>query len=1296
VAGHRHRGWIVAVVAALLAVVGVWAPPPALAAGDGLSGTVTSGAAALDGVSVTVYSSMNTPVASTTTGALGQYAFTGLAPGNYKVGFTKTGYVPVFGGGGASLFAAQTISYSVGGAVDPVVDVSMVLGATISGTILSGGLPVLGANASVSGPNATFISAVADSVTGVYTLVGVPAGQYQVRFSAVGYLDAFQSITVVAGQTLNGIDGTLVRQPTISGIVTDAGGARVANATVRARSGSGAFTSVNATTTTNTNGEYTLALFAAGSYSVSAGTPTLAETFTDGTFTATASNAVAVAAGQQLANVNIQLLAAAATITGTVRNTSGVPVSAFVGLGRPGSPASVANTGTSGGVYTFTGLAPGTYTVNAFAPGLQSEYYDNADAGNATPIVVTAGQTAVIDVTLGVGGTVTGSVLDASGVPVPPFGSSISLLSWPNNTSTLGTGPGPNGTFTFGNVRAGQYVLYATGPGGNPVYSGGSATYAGATPFTVTDGQTSGPFTLTLRTPGRITGRVLDALAQPVVGATVSAILPSGLGGGQSAVTGSDGRYEIVGATGSVRVQVNPPQNSPWLYEYWTATGGTRDVASAGLVTVPDGGLVPDIDFVLDRGATVSGRVTNEFGQPMSFLFVSVIGRNGEYGGFATTDATGAFTAQGVNPGTDYLVWVSGVTGYLNAYHGSSTSSPPATGFSAALGQVITGKDVQLTRAGVARFTASPAGSAGFILMCPGDTTVTLAFPTVQCGNGQAALGVEAAPGVPGTWVGSGLVPGTYSALLATFAAVGPRTVFTIGAITDSVDCTMGAPGQAASNCTVAPGGTVTGRVTGPNNTRADAPVEVTAYGTNGAPLSRTLADANGYFRLIGLPTAAVRVGARPLGQSALGGVFTGNVSTLAAASTVAVTAGASTTGVNLQLVRAVSGTLQFVDAGGNPVDPGQWSGPVVCGSFASSFTCANGQIPPFAAVAGQVGKFTAGPFDPGNYLVRAIRNLNPIGADAPITVASGDTFACTTQLPAGPTSCTVTPDPNAGTGGPSDADGVGDAVEDANPAGADGNGDGTPDAVQPNVTSLPAETAGSYVTVAAPSGALSNVTVDPVPAGAPAGAIAAVGTIGFDLTGITPGSTQVVDIVLPPGVTATGYAKFLNGLWSVLPPELVDLSTPGRVRLTLRDGDARVDEDGVANGVIVDPGVPVVAPPAPPVTFGGFYAPVDMGGVVNVVKAGSTVPLKFEMFQGGVELTSLADVASFRVLTSSACTATAPTDEVEFTTLDPSGLKYTGGVYQQNWKTPKMTGCFRAVVTAKDGRTLSALFRLR
>ena len=61
-----------------------------------------------------------------------------------------------------------------------------------------------------------------------------------------------------------------------------------------------------------------------------------------------------------------------------------------------------------------------------------------------------------------------------------------------------------------------------------------------------------------------------------------------------------------------------------------------------------------------------------------------------------------------------------------------------------------------------------------------------------------------------------------------------------------------------------------------------------------------------------------------------------------------------------------------------------------------------------------------------------------------------------------------------------------------------------------------------------------------------------------------------------------------------------------------------------------------------------GFYQPVDMNGVYNRVKGGSTVPLKFEIFAGTTELTDVAYVNSFSTYGTIACDAGAPIDDIE------------------------------------------------
>ena len=101
--------------------------------------------------------------------------------------------------------------------------------------------------------------------------------------------------------------------------------------------------------------------------------------------------------------------------------------------------------------------------------------------------------------------------------------------------------------------------------------------------------------------------------------------------------------------------------------------------------------------------------------------------------------------------------------------------------------------------------------------------------------------------------------------------------------------------------------------------------------------------------------------------------------------------------------------------------------------------------------------------------------------------------------------------------------------------------------------------------------------------------------------------------------------------------------------------------------------------------TAKGFYSPVDMGGVLNTVKGGSTVPLKFELFAGSTELTDTSAVQSFTRRRSAARRNRHRGCDRGVTTGGTS-LRYdtTGGQFIQNWKTPTGAGtCYTATMTS-------------
>jgi PKD repeat protein len=116
------------------------------------------------------------------------------------------------------------------------------------------------------------------------------------------------------------------------------------------------------------------------------------------------------------------------------------------------------------------------------------------------------------------------------------------------------------------------------------------------------------------------------------------------------------------------------------------------------------------------------------------------------------------------------------------------------------------------------------------------------------------------------------------------------------------------------------------------------------------------------------------------------------------------------------------------------------------------------------------------------------------------------------------------------------------------------------------------------------------------------------------------------------------------------------------------------------------------------PWTLKGFYQPVDMNGVYNIVKGGSTVPLKFEIFAGPTELTDTAYVKSLKYAETS-CDENGISDEIETIATGGTSLRYdaTAGQFVYNWKTPSTAGkCYRLTMTTIDSSSLVAYFKLK
>ncbi len=121
--------------------------------------------------------------------------------------------------------------------------------------------------------------------------------------------------------------------------------------------------------------------------------------------------------------------------------------------------------------------------------------------------------------------------------------------------------------------------------------------------------------------------------------------------------------------------------------------------------------------------------------------------------------------------------------------------------------------------------------------------------------------------------------------------------------------------------------------------------------------------------------------------------------------------------------------------------------------------------------------------------------------------------------------------------------------------------------------------------------------------------------------------------------------------------------------------------------------------------TLTGFYQPVDMipFGVLNTVKGGSTVPMKFNIYAGTpgptTERKSISDVLSFQ-FQEFTCGSTGLFEApIEVTTTGGTMLRYdtTGGQFIENWQTPKPPNkCYQVRMTAIDGSHIDAYFKTK
>ena len=459
-----------------------------------ISGTVTmEGGDPATGGCVGVFVDWGTPVASDCVDGSGTYTITDIPPGvDYLIGFKGfDSAADEWYADSTSNEEAARVSLAPGGSL--TIDAVLGQGGYISGTVtVDGGGAVGDGNIHFFDENRRHITGIGFHLSsGQYVSPGLPAGTYYMCIGASGeaagecYHDesalwSATPIVVVAGETTT-IDETLAVGGRISGTVTLEGGGALTGGRVNLFDSAGEWVMW---AEPDVDGLYSYTNLLPGTYLLSFDgfDGAVDEKYDDQPYSSSGTPIVVVSGETTTANAE---LAAGGYIDATVTLEGGAPAT--------GGTVYVWNSAHEGGGYGVDesghvlvgALPPGTYYLELgdFDGGAIGEWYDDAtDFDTATPVVVTAGETTVIDAALAQSGSISGTVTN-------PYGDLSGAMVFLVPSWTLAA-LNPDGSYSFEEVSPGTYdVLYLAFPGAAQQFYENSQSLADATHVVVASGE---------------------------------------------------------------------------------------------------------------------------------------------------------------------------------------------------------------------------------------------------------------------------------------------------------------------------------------------------------------------------------------------------------------------------------------------------------------------------------------------------------------------------------------------------------------------------------------------------------------------------------------------------------------------------------------------------------------------------------------------------------------------------------------------------------------------------------------
>jgi hypothetical protein len=907
----------------------------AMVEGGRITGKVTSAASKAGIAGVEVCAETETFFGQcATTNASGEYTLSGLAGGEYSVRFEPSSgnYLSQYYNAKSSRPEATLVSVADSTTTSGI-SAALAAGGQIKGTATSAATKAAIANieACAESQSGEFFQRCATTTeTGEYFIEGLPAGEYVVSFSpryesGLNYLRQFYKgkalfaeaipVAVTAGSTISGVDAAMAAGGQITGKVSDAASkAAIKGIQVCATHKSEGEGSVCATT--GLSGEYTLMGLGTGEYTVEFSVPygsnlEYVEQYYNSKSAFSEASPVSVTAGATKSGIDAAMLLKGqitGEVTGAATKASlaGIQVTVYQATNSFYVTSTTTN---ASGAYSVVGLAAGEYKVEFSVPygsGLNylPQYYNNKESLSAAgAISVSIGTvTKEINAAMAAGGEITGKVTNAStkspvgGIEVCP--SATSGLFYGQCATT-----NASGDYTLVGLPTGEYkVEFYSNSGANFVtqYYNAKPSVSEANAVSATAGATTSGINAAMVVGGKITGKVTDvATSAALSGIQVCAQPTSGPSSEACATTNSKGEYTIVAlGTREYRVQFSVPYGSTlnYLPQYYN---NKESSAEANLVPATAGSTTSAINAAMIPGGKITGKVTDAATKEgLNDVEVCLEPPNSTfYNNCRYTNTGGEYTFAGLATGEYKIEFEPFFGEYSLQYYNNKGSASEAVPVSVTAGATTPGINAAMVKGGEISGTVTSATSStaidGVQVCAEGGTEHFRRCATTNSSGEYTIVGlatgeykVEFAPYTSGLNYLPQYYDNKSSATEATLVSA------TSGSITTGINAKLQA------------GGEITGKVTSASTKAALGGITVcpeAAGGGIGGQCATT--NLSGEYTIVGLATGAYKVefysssGANYVPQ-----LYNGK-STFSEATSVSVTAGSTTLGINAEMV---------------------------------------------------------------------------------------------------------------------------------------------------------------------------------------------------------------------------------------------------------------------------------------------------------------------------------------------------------------------------------------------------------